>query len=224
MNTGTYQTLTSVGVGVQSASDATATAGNTYTYRVIATGSPESSPSNEAVAVLRGMEADAFVRAGANAGLNYGGSATLEMKLNTTVDNNREAFVRFTLTDVQGHGHLGQDPIYGNAVTTAKTIAISGVSDITWVEGTGTGQAVTGIKFNNKPAIGSQVASQSVNTTAGFKEFDITSYVQAQKTAGATKISLSIRQLTSAGDGQTVFQSKESATAANRPLVLISSK
>jgi hypothetical protein len=224
VGTGAFQTLTTVGVNIEAASDATATVGNTYTYRVIATGSPESSPSNEAVAVLRGMEADAFVRAGVNATFNYGGAATLEQKLNTTVDNNRETFVRFTLTDVRTTVTSAKLRIFGNANTAAKTIAISGVSNVTWVEGTGTGQAVTGITFNTKPAIGSQITSQSVGITAGFWEFDITSYVQAQKTAGATKISLAITQVTNSTNGQTSFNSKENTTAANRPLVLISSK
>jgi hypothetical protein len=225
VNGGSYATFTTVGAGVQTAPDATTAAGNTYSYRVIATGSPDSAPSNQAVVVLRGMEADAYVRGGTNGTLNYGASTTLEAKTNTSPpENNRQFFVRFTLTDVQATVNSAKLRIYGNANTTAKTIAIAGVSSVTWVEGTGTGQAVAGINYNNKPAAGAQITSQSVGITAGFWEFDLTAYVQAQKTAGATKISLAITQPTVSTNGQTVFSSKENATVANRPLVLISSK
>ena len=222
---GAYSTLATKAVNVTSHSDTTVTAGNTYTYRVVATGSPDSPASNEVVAVLRGMEADAYVRGGTNGTLNYGAATALEAKLNTTPpENNRESFVRFTLTDVQATVVSAKLRIFGNANTTAKIIGISGVSNITWVEGTGTGQAVAGITYNTKPAIGSQITSQSVGITAGFWEFDITSYVQAQRTAGATKVSLSIVQVTSSTNGQTSFTSRENATVANRPLVVISSR
>jgi hypothetical protein len=225
VNGGGYTPLTTVGAGVQTAPDTTTAAGNAYTYRVIATGSPDSAPSNEAVVVLRGMEADAHVRGGTNGTLNYGASTALEAKTNTTPpENNRQFFLRFALTDVRATVNSAKIRIFGNANTAPKTIAIAGVSSITWVEGTGTGQAVAGITYNNKPAAGAQITSQSVGITAGFWEFDITSYVQAQKTAGATKISLSITQTTVSTNGQTVFSSKENATVANRPLVLISSK
>src|SRR6185436_19217950 len=107
---------------------------------------------------------------------------TLEAKTNTTPpENNREFFVRFTLTDVRSTVSSAKIRIFGNANTAAKTIAVAGVSNITWVEGTGTGQAVAGITYNNKPAAGAQITSRSVDITPGFWEFDITSYVQAQK-------------------------------------------
>ncbi|HXU83089.1 MAG TPA: DNRLRE domain-containing protein, partial [Polyangia bacterium] len=223
---GSYSTLATKGINVTSHSDASLAA-NTYTYRVIALGTPNSAPSNEVVAVMRGMEADAYVRGGTNGTLNYGGATVLEAKLNTTPpENNRESFVRFTLTDVRTTVTSAKLRIFGNANTAAKTIAVSGVSSVTWVEGTGTGQTATGgsITFNTKPAIGSQITSQSVGITAGFWEFDITSYVQAQKTAGASKISLSFTQTTNSTNGQTSFSSKEATTAINRPLVIISSK
>jgi hypothetical protein len=224
VNAGSFQTLTSVGVGVQTATDTTVAAGNTYTYRVIATGSADSPPSNEAVSVLRGMEADAFVRAGVNATLNYGASTALEAKLNATVDNNREFFVRFDLTDVKATVSSAKIRLFGNANTTAKVISVAGVSNVTWVEGTGTGQDVTGIDYNSRPVIDGAITTLSVGITAGFWEFDITSYVQAQKTAGASKISLSFTQTTSSTNGQTSFSSRQNATTANRPLVIISSK
>jgi hypothetical protein len=92
------------------------------------------------------------------------------------------------------------------------------------VEGTGTVAAptTTGITWNTKPTIGTQQTSQSVSTTAGWWEFDITSYVQAQKTAGASKVTLAFTNITASDEGPTVFNTKENAS--NKPLVLISSK
>jgi hypothetical protein len=119
--------------------------------------------------------------------------------------------------------------LFGNSVTSAKTIAVSGLTsppDITWVEGTGTVAAptTTGITWNTKPAIGTQLSSQSISLTAGFWEFDITSYVQQEKSAGRSKVTLAFTSLTASDEGPTVFSTKENTTAANRPLVLISSK
>jgi len=61
-----------------------------------------------------------------------------------------------------------------------------------------------------------------ITTTAGFWEFDVTSYVQAQKTAGAAKVTFAFTSLTQSDNGPTGFNTKENA--ANQPLVVISSK
>jgi unsaturated rhamnogalacturonyl hydrolase len=220
---GSYSTLATKGVNVTSHSDPSLTA-NTYTYRVIATGSPDSAPSNEVVVVIRNSEADAHVRDGASADNNYGANTTMEVKNNATAGNNRQAFVRFTLADLTPTVTMAKLRVFGSSVTSTKIIAISAVSDVTWVEGTGTIAApvtATGIDWNGKPAIGSQLASQSVTTTAGWWEFDVTSYVAAQKTAGATKVTFAITMVTSSSETPTSFNAKENASS--KPLLVISS-
>jgi hypothetical protein len=221
---GTWGTLTTKAANSTSHSDGALTA-NTYFYRVVATGSPDSAPSNEVVVVIRNPEADAHVRGGVNGDQNYGANTTILAKNNATVDNSRESFVRVTLSDVAASVGSAKLRLFGNAVTSAKVIAISAVSDISWVEGTGTVAApvtATGIDWNSKPAIGSQLTTASVGTTAAWFEFDVTAYVQAQKTAGATKVTFAITQVTSSTETQTSFNSRENAS--NKPLLVISSR
>ena len=182
---------------------------------MIATGSPDSSPSNEVVAVLRGTEADAHVRDG-QATTNFGTAVALDVKTSFAAGATRHAYIRFSLTDVAATVTSAKIRVFGNAVTSAKTIALSAVADVAWGEST--------IIWNNKPAIGSQLTTQSISTTGAFREFDVTAYVQAQKTAGATKVTFAFTNVTQSDEGPTVISTKENTTVANRPLVLISSK
>jgi len=65
--------------------------------------------------------------------------------------------------------------------------------------GTGTIAApvtATGIDWSSKPAIGAQLTAQPIPVAAGYTEFDVTSNVQAQKTAGATKVTFAVTQVT----------------------------
>jgi Domain of unknown function (DUF1929) len=225
LGTGSYSTLATKAANTTTHADATATATATYTYRVIATGTADSAPSNEVVVVIRNPAADAHVRDGTHVDNNYGANTTIEAKNNPDVGNNRQVFVRFTLADVAPTVSSARLRIHGLASTAAKTIAISAVADTSWVEGTGTVAAPvagSGVDWNSKPAIGSQLTTLSVGVTAQYWEIDITSYVQAQKTAGATAVSLAITQVTSSTNSPTSFNSKENAS--NKPMLVISSK
>jgi hypothetical protein len=225
VGTGSFTTLATKAANTTSHPDPGLAVNTTYTYRVIATGTPDSAPSNEVVVVIRNNSADAHVRDGANVDNNYGANTTIEVKNNATVGNNRQAFVRFSLTDVAATVTSAKIRLFGASVTSTKTIAVSAVTDTSWVEGTGTIAApvtATGIDWNGKPAIGSQLSSLAVTTTAGYWEFDITSHVQAQKTAGATQVSLAITMVTSSTETPTSFNTKENA--ASKPVVVIASK
>ena len=81
---------------------------NTYTYRVIATGTPDSAPSNEVVVIIGNPVADAYVREGTNAGNNYGTETFVKVKLNTTVNNNRRGYRPLLAGRRGGERHLGQ--------------------------------------------------------------------------------------------------------------------
>src|SRR6185436_9481267 len=182
-------------------------------------------PSNEVVVVIRGSEADAHVRNG-NATSNFGANTTWDVKNAIAAGSTRQAFIRFDISGIAATVTSAKIRIFGNSVTSTKDVAVSAVSDVMWVEGTGTVAipTTTGITWNTKPTIGAQQTSQSVSTTAGFWEFDITSYVQAQRNLmpPATKITLAFTNLTASDEGPTVFNTKENAS--NPPLVLISSK
>jgi hypothetical protein len=163
--------------------------------------------------------ADAHIRNG-TATTNYGGNATVEVKTpNTGTDTIRRAFLRFPITGVQTNVLSAKLRVYGAAVTSAKSTALYSVADVTWSESTITW---------NSPVVGGPAVSAmplqslTVSTTAAFYEFDVTSYVQAQKTAGASAISLSFRSAVSSDEGPTTFNSKENA--ANKPVLVISSR
>jgi hypothetical protein len=223
VNGGTYSTFTTVGAGITSATDGSGTAPNTYTYRVIATGSPDSGPSNEVVAIISNPAADAYVRSGTSAGTNFGTAGTVEVKHTNTTTTRRNGLFRFNMAGVQTNVLSAKLRIYGNAVTTAKLTSVHSVADITWSE--------TGITWNypttdaGGPAMsGSPLQSQTVGLTAGYTEFDVTAYVLAQKAAGATAITLGLKSGVLSDDGPSVFQSRESTTAAQRPVLVISSR
>jgi hypothetical protein len=215
VNAGSYSTLTTVGAGVTSASDATVTATNTYTYRVIATGSPDSGASNEVVAILTLPVADAYVRAGTSAALNFGTAAVTDVKFTTAApDNQRNAFTRFSMSGVATNVVSAKLRLYGNAATTAKNTSVFSVADTTWGE--------TTITWNNQPAMGGTALSTvNMTLTAQYREWDVTAYVQAQKTAGASLISLGIKSATDSNETQTTFNSRE---GTNKPVLIISSR
>jgi hypothetical protein len=76
------------------------------------------------------------------------------------------------------------------------------------------------LTWSNKPAAGTQIASGSVvGSTAAFYEFDITSYVNAQRAAGQpVNVVVQTSQTTSAAISATTG---ESTTLANRPQLVI---
>jgi len=102
--------------------------------------------------------------------------------------------------------------LYGASVTSAKLIGVYAVSNTTWVE--------TTITYNNAPAIGAkQGSSQSVGLTAAYVEWDLTSYVQAQKTAGATAVSFELKQDVANNETPTTFNARENAS--NKPQLVV---
>jgi hypothetical protein len=83
-----------------------------------------------------------------------------------------------------------------------------------WVE--------TTVTWNNAPVMGTLIQQQTVGTTAAYVEYDVTAWVQAQKTAGATAVSMGLRAPVNSTEGQTRFNARENS--ANKPILIISSK
>jgi hypothetical protein len=67
----------------------------------------------------------------------------------------------------------------------------------------------------------SALATQTVGTGDAFVEWDVTAHVQAQRTAGATAMSLGVRSAVSSDEGQTTFHARE---GTNKPLLIVSSR
>jgi hypothetical protein len=109
--------------------------------------------------------------------------------------------------------------LLGNAVTSAKATSVHSVADVGWSE--------AGITWNypstdaGGPAMsGSALATQTVGLTAGWVQWDVTAYVQQQKTAGATLVSFGVKSAVLSDDGPTTFAAKESS---NRPVLVVTS-
>ena len=216
---GSYSTLQSVAANTTSFSN-TGLTPNTYTYRVIATGTADSAPSNEVVAIISNPAADAYVRSGTSAGANFGTATTLEVKHTNTTTTRRNGFLRFSLAGVQTNVVSAKLRLYGNAVTSAKMTNVHSVADITWGE--------TTINWNTPttdaggPAMSAMpLAGLTVTTTAAYVEFDVTGYVQAQKAAGVSAITLGVKSGLLSDDGPSVFHSRE---GTNKPVLMISSR
>jgi sugar lactone lactonase YvrE len=156
--------------------------------------------------------ADAHVRDGSSAGTNFGSAATMEQKTSTVVGNNRRAFLRFPLDGVASGVSAARLRIFGSSVTSAKLVGVYAVADVSWGEST--------VTWTTAPAIGAkQGSSMTVGTTAGYVEWDVGAYVQAQKAAGATAVSFEVKQDTANNEGPTTFNSRQAT--ANRPELVV---
>jgi subtilisin family serine protease len=158
--------------------------------------------------------ADAHVRDGTNAAVNFGTTTTLEQKNSSAAGNVRRTFLRFSLSGVGSTVTQAKLRLYGASVTSAKLVGVYAVSNITWSE--------TTITYNNAPAIGAkQGSSQNVGLTAAYVEWDLASYVQAQKTAGATAVSFEVKQDVTNNDTPTTFNARENASS--KPQLVVTS-
>jgi fibronectin type 3 domain-containing protein len=145
-----------------------------------------------------------------NTGTACGAAAAtqLNVKNDTSANVMRYTYLNFPISALGSTVGSAKVRMYGNSSTAAKLHGIFAVASTTWTE--------TTLTWNNQPALGAkQGSSVNVGTTAGYWEWDVTSYVQAQKTAGATSVSFAVQWDATSTNGQSVFTSKESST--NKP-------
>src|SRR5207244_4012580 len=131
---------------------------------------------------------------------------------NSSTSYNRMAFLKFDLTSISSVSSA-KLRLYGSFVyNTNSTSPVTAHQQPTnsWTE--------TGITWNNKPAAGAAITTVNVSTNAQYWEWDITSYVQAQKTGGATQISIQLQNDT--GTPQSVTLNSREAPA-NKPQLVV---
>jgi hypothetical protein len=150
--------------------------------------------------------ADAYVRDGStNAGKNFGGLSTLEVKKSTT-GFNRTSYLRFDLSNIASIGSA-KLRLWGrldNAEAKNVVVEVDAVDSTTWGEST--------ITWNNKPALGAKQAQFTViDTTSRWYEIDLTSFLKAQKAAGKKLVSLALRRTTSTTPNA-IFNSDEATS------------
>jgi Alginate lyase len=129
--------------------------------------------SSAAAVVTLGAAADSYVEGG-TATSNYGSDALLVVKDASDIGNDRHTFLKFDLHGVTSASvgsavlNLYVTQLPNGTPAPAKLFAVNADS---WTE--------SAITWNNQPAQGALLGSQSVATT-GLVSFDITAFVNAQ--------------------------------------------
>jgi uncharacterized delta-60 repeat protein len=130
---------------------------------------------------------DAFVRDGASSDTNFGTSRELQVKRFVNQPGfNRRSYLEFDLSSATTISSA-RLRMFGNLSSTAESnipIDVFGTDLAPWSE--------TTITFNNRPAIvGSALARATVIDDQGrWVEWDLTSFIQAQKAAGRSRVTL----------------------------------
>ncbi|WP_374017963.1 DNRLRE domain-containing protein [Paenibacillus thiaminolyticus] len=114
--------------------------------------------------------ADAFVWDGANANTNFGSSTYLVAR-NGGSGFKRQTFFKFDLAGYAGEVNAAKLWVYGSMDQPGGVTAFA-IADDSWTE--------TEVTWNRKPALGQKLDAASFDTAAGWKAFDVTSFVQSE--------------------------------------------
>lgn len=155
--------------------------------------------------------ADTYARNGTYAAQNFGTAASLDVKHSTNVNNQRQAFIRFSI----GSRSVGRAVLrLHGGLSSAGSVAVPvhPLANTTWSE--------TGLTWNTRPSRGSTaVWSMSVSgTTRTWYEWDVSSHVRAERAAGRSAVSFVLLGI----EATTPFATFSSRNApANRPELLV---
>lgn len=154
--------------------------------------------------------ADAHVRDGSYANTNYGAFNWLTTNRSTTAGKTYQAYLRFNIASLPTNSSSVKLRLYGYeyyATDPSVVVQVFNVPSNTWEENT--------ITYNLRPAAQTTVlASATVaGTTAKYYEWDLTAFINSQRLAGATAVSLEVRNLTTTNYNQLNFYSRERTTS-----------
>lgn len=159
--------------------------------------------------------ADAYVRDGSFAAVNYGTDPELIVKRDGS-SYSRWTYLKFDLSGFTGT--ITSAKLRMRVVASASSatpVVVYGSNGTTWTEGNGgSDNSPTGeITWNNKPATtGTALATVTfpAATLAGnLAEWDVTSYLQAQKSAGASLVTLVLQGTVLGSNNSVNFSSAE---------------
>jgi RHS repeat-associated protein len=165
--------------------------------------------SARAQTVTRVVLADAEVRQG-QPNSNFGGSPRLRI-----VDNQKDpqqwGYLKFDISELVNACNLTATLRVNGQTRSGGTnipVAAHAVADTSWGEGT--------ITWNNKPALGAVLGSATVlDSTFRWYELDVTQHVRAQYLAGATLVTLALKNSSTVADDDYVeFHARESDSDA----------
>jgi hypothetical protein len=134
---------------------------------------------------------------------NFGGRTTITTRL-----DNYESCLKFDVSTLSGSVKLR---LFGNINSSGTNVTV-GVypTDSNWIE--------TGLVWNNKPVTGNIISSALIlDTTPRFYEWDVSSYIQAERSVGHTIVSIAIKS-TVPSSSYLSFNSKEAT--ANKPMLI----
>ncbi|MFC4099872.1 polysaccharide lyase family 8 super-sandwich domain-containing protein [Paenibacillus xanthanilyticus] len=166
-----------------------------------------------AVVTNLGAEADAYVRDGASASVNYGADTSLVIK-NDVAGYAREAFIRFNLAGVSS-------PVASAKLRlTPTSVGMTGIAHQAYLAASDS-WGESSITWSNKPASGALLGSWTVPAAGTSAMIDITAEVNAA-IAGDKKVSIRIAGASNQGaNGWANYGSKEHATADSRPALVL---
>jgi len=145
------------------------------------------------------------VRGGVFAGRSFADAPQLVAKLGVSEDNSRVSYLKFEVRDAQiERARLRLNAGLSTATNPSVTTTVHGVRDVSWDE-----RALT---WNTRPAVDAAIGSATVRGVAPqWYEVDITAYVQAQKRAGKSLITVAL-QNGSHSSAQVEIASRETGT------------
>jgi endoglucanase len=149
--------------------------------------------------------ADAYVRDGTYSAQNFGTAGDLQLKKSGT-GSNREIWLKFDLSSV-ANVSSAKLRIWGriDSATDRPTVGVYSSSNTSWSE--------SGLTWNTRPAAGTTaLATQVIATsTQKYYEWDLTSFLAAEKAAGRNVVTLVLRSLTTTTPHM-IFSSDELGT------------
>ena len=117
--------------------------------------------------------ADAYVRGGDHAAINYGSEPTIEIKKRSeNLSENHEGFIKFDLSSMPETVSSAVLKIYVNTNRGGTIHNCSFVEDDSWTE--------AGITFNNQPVAGTKLDSKGVPNAGDWIAFDVTNQVNSE--------------------------------------------
>jgi PKD repeat protein len=158
-------------------------------------------------------EADAYVRAGASAGLNFGTGNTLDIRADTSANNQRQGYLRWDLTGRATNILQARIRLMPTSVSTnGYEHGIALVTNSNWSEST--------VNWTNQPGGGKRFATWIPAANVPV-EFVVTPQVQAALNDDG-KLSLELFSVTNAGSGMVSYAAREYASFASyRPQLLL---
>jgi hypothetical protein len=157
--------------------------------------------------------ADTYVRNGSYANTNFGTLGTLSVKKDAT-SYERETFLKFDLSSLNEVPTIGKLRLYidsGDDDVATNAWKIYYLNDDSWTE--------TGLTWNNKPTMGTELTSAAGAVVGSTVEFDILAQLQAEY-HGDKILSLKIVSTTSGSKTNVEFASKENPIPYLVPLLV----